>query len=536
MTTTAGPGPSAPAGPARPTGSARPAPSAAPAGSAGRSRRLGDWAAGLRLDDVPDRIVEWATSQVLSQLAAIRAGLAHPSGRMIVRAFGPPWHPDPRRSAAVLGALGSWLNLDDTAYAGHLSSATVAVPLAYAHALPLSGRDLLTAVITGNEYAARITAAATLGPLRGQSALHTLVAGAVSTRLRIENAPAQRWADALGLALAAPSWPLLRGFLGSDAKLVHAVGPIRTAMDACDAAAAGLRGAADIVEHPDGFLARFATVALPEAVDAGLGVRWHTETLSFKMRPGGPGVDAAVDCAVELHRELGGLTADDVDEIVIDTSLYTLLFGRKAASYQAGPDTPLSALLLDTAYPVATALLTGGLTPADFSAPAVRDPARWALAAKVRLTHDPAMTADLLGSTAPFGEALRLAGDRAAGWLGELTGGAGTAVPGGAPAGDFRTARKATPARVTVRLRHGGSRSAVRTVPLGAVGPHTRSQHRALVRAKFLAQGGPADVADALDRLPDLSPATVRDLLRRALASSPGTRVSEGSAGDQPTR
>ncbi|MER7399504.1 VlmK-like protein, partial [Streptomyces sp. NPDC000151] len=127
---------------------------------------LGAWAARLTPDAIPERVLRRAASQVLSQLGAIRAGAAHPLGRRLTAAFGPPLQDDPRQASSVLAALGSFLNLDDTAYAGHLSPSTVAVPLAYARARRLDGPALLTAVVAANECAARITAAATLGPLR----------------------------------------------------------------------------------------------------------------------------------------------------------------------------------------------------------------------------------------------------------------------------------------------------------------------------------------------------------------------------------
>src|SRR5205823_3171007 len=156
----------------------------------------------LELDDVPDRVVDLASSQVLSQLAAARAGLEHPLGQAVVRGFGQPWQANPAQSAFVLAGLTSWLHFDDTAYAGHLSNSTVTVPLAYARALRLDGRQLLTAVIAANECAARITAAATLVPFRGQNAAHTHVAGAVSGRLRAADAPLEEWTNAFGIAFS----------------------------------------------------------------------------------------------------------------------------------------------------------------------------------------------------------------------------------------------------------------------------------------------------------------------------------------------
>ncbi|HKB31442.1 MAG TPA: MmgE/PrpD family protein [Streptosporangiaceae bacterium] len=480
---------------------------------------LSRWASGLDLDDVPDRVVRFASSQVLSQLAAARAGAQHPLGQAVIRGFGEPWQASAAQSAFVLAGLTSWLHYDDTAYAGHLSNSTATVPMAYAHALGLDGRRLLTAVIAANECAARITAAATLGRFRGQNAAHTHLAGAVSGRLRAEGAPVADWINALGIAFSMPPVPSLRAFLGSDAKVLSAALPVRLGLDACDAARAGLVGPRDILEHPDGFLAAFAAVPLPDAVDLALGRRWHTETLSFKVHPGGPGLDAAVDCAAQLHRALGPVTIDDVDEVVVTTSMYTLLVDQKAAEFLDRERSPVSALVFCTPYAVATTLLTGGLTAADFGPPSTADEQRWRLAAKIRLEHDAGMTRQSLLSEAPFGEALRQAGPRAAKWLEEV----GTQwlvdlvgeLP--APNDSFETATKATPARVEVRLRTGETYSEERSIPAGAIGPDTRARHRDIVRAKFLAVGGPAETAGIAADLPAASAADVREMLSLAL-------------------
>src|SRR3954469_3917926 len=263
-------------------------------------QRLTTWASELDLADVPDRVVGKATSQLVSTLAAVRAGAGHPMGVRLLQAFGPVLQPDPARSAYTMAALVPWLRLDDVAFAGHVSASTVTVPMAYAVGRGSDGRQLLAAIIAANEVAARITAATTLGPLRGQLAAHTHLVGAVAGRSHIEEVPADRWVAALGTALSLPTWPGMHGFMGSDANLLSAAVPVRTGLDACDAAAAGIAGPADVLEHPDGFLAHFAHVPVPELVTAGLGRRWHTDTLSYRLHPGGPGLDAALDCTLEL--------------------------------------------------------------------------------------------------------------------------------------------------------------------------------------------------------------------------------------------
>lgn len=491
------------------------------------TRELSGWASALQLDDVPQRVVDVAKSQVLSQLAAVRAGLTHPLGATVARAFGPPLQRDARQAAATLSGSSAWLHFDDTAYAGHLSNSTVTVALAHAYASNLDGARTLTALIAANECAARITAATTLGPYRGQSATHTHLTGALAATLSARQAPVDRWVDAFGLAFAMPPRTLSPGFLGSDAKVLSAAVPVRAGIDACDAAAAGLRGLPDILEHPIGFLSRFSDIPLPEAVTDGLGTRWHTDTVSFKVHPGGPGVDAAVDCAIALHQELGDLGEADIAEVLVDSSLYTVFTDRQVRPYVTGPTSPVSALVFAGDYLVATALLTGSLHVGDFVAPAVTDDRRWRLAARTHIRHDPTMTRDLFRSDLPFGEALRLAGPRSVDWLRGF--GAHVGDSGGQwlvdligdlepPLVDFRHARKVTPAAVTVRLTDGRSLRRELAVPVGSVGSPERVAHPALVRAKFLSTGGSAEVADRLLGLEKLPADEVAQALTDALA------------------
>lgn len=481
---------------------------------------LAGWAAALTPDDVPARVLAFARSQVISQLAAARATLAHPLGEKVVATFGPPTQDDPTRAAVSLAALTMALDFDDTVYAGHVTHSSVNVAVSHAPRLGLDGASLLGAVVAAGECAARVTAAATLGPHRGQTAAHAHLVGAPAARLHAEGAAAPRWVDAWGLALAAPPWALHRAFLGSDAKVLTAAVPVRTGLDACDAAAAGLGGAADILEHPEGFLARFATEALAEAAVAGLGTRWHTETTSFKVYPGCAYLDPAIDAAVALHRESGVRRVDQIDAVVVHAGVLTVLVDARASAQVHGPASTVAALNFSVPYSVAVALLTGGLTAADFAAPALDDPQRWALAERVSVVHDPDITRRSLLATAPLGEALRQAGpERAAAWLRSQGGDdPGVLLDGlGVPAADFEGAEKAIGARIEIRLADGTTLSEQIDIARGAIGPDTRHHHAALVREKFLACGGDEDVVDALEHLDGLSGPELARVLRAAL-------------------
>ncbi|MER7728843.1 MmgE/PrpD family protein [Streptomyces sp. NPDC096323] len=490
------------------------------------TEELSAWAAGVRFGDVPGDVVEVAKLQILSQCAAIRYGAAHPLGRRLVAGFGEPLQQDSRRSAYVLAGLGSWLHFDDTAYAGHLSNSTVAVPMAYAAGQRLDGAGLLTSVVVATECAARVTAAVTLGPFRGQTAAHTHVAGAVAGRLRGAGVPAELWANAFGLGLGLPPRTVIAGFLGGDSKVFSASTPVAVGLDACDAAEAGFTGCRDLLENPDGFLRAFAELPLPQAVTECLGERWHTRTTSFKVHPGGPGMDTAVDCGIELYRELGAVRAGDIESVEVATSLYTALVARWAQERMCGPDSPVGALVFALPYLLATTLLTGELTVADFTAPALEEPERWELADRVRIVLDEQMTYDLFHSLVPFGQGLRQAGDRAAEWLAEfgarwegdgrwLVDLVGELPP---PSRDFRDVRKVTPSRVTVRLRDGRSATRQQDVPVGGVGATGGTPTAALVREKFLGAGGSKEVADRIAELERVPAEEIPGLLRAALA------------------
>ena len=101
--------------------------------------------------------------------------------------------------------------------------------------------------------------------------------------------------------------------------------------------------------------------------------------------------------------------------------MLTSMLAKKVAPFLAGGSTATSAATFSIGYTVATMLLTGHLGPADFARPALDDPLRWWLADKVRVVHDPALTKTMVTATAPLGQAIRQAGDRALDWPELLT-------------------------------------------------------------------------------------------------------------------
>ncbi|MDQ3405919.1 MAG: MmgE/PrpD family protein, partial [Actinomycetota bacterium] len=479
--------------------------------TASLSTTLAAWARTVTYVDIPTTTIASARSQLVSNLAAVRASLRHPVGRSIVAAFGSPIQADPTRSAYVLAALATLLDFDEVAYSGHVSAGAVNVSVAEVGPSGLDGRSLLTSIVAANECAARITAATILSPFfRGQTNTHCHLASAAAARLHARRASLAEWTSGLGLALGILPVPLHHGVVTSDVKAFTAATPVRMALDACDAAAHGLLGSATILEDKDGLLARMSVVPVPETVIAGLGRRWHTDTLTYKRFPGSAYLHAAFDCAERLHRRLGSVGASQVRRIVVNGSLLTWQMEQKVAPYLDGPRTTVSAATLSVGYGVATLLLTGAFGAEDLAAPALTEQARWSLAAKVTVEQDRRLSERMAMATSPLGEALRQAGDRALNWP-ELMAWGGAGVPRllaelGSPEDTFENATMAIGARVELELSDGTTVTEAAAASIGSAGPATRRDHRAIVGEKFLATGGSPEVLSELERIDLLDP------------------------------
>lgn len=490
--------------------------------TASLSATLVGWARTLSYADIPSATVASARSQLISNLAAVRASLDHPAGRAIVAAFGPPIQEDPTRSAYVLSALATVLDFDEVAYSGHVSAGAVNVAVAEAHRCRLDGRSLLATIVAANECAARITAATILSPFfRGQTNTHCHLVSAAAARLHARRACEAEWTSAFGLALGILPVPLHHAVVTSDVKALSAASAVRLALDACDGAAHGLMGSATILEEAEGLLAHLSVVPIPQAVVAGLGRRWHTDTLTYKRFPGSAYLHAAFDCAERLRPRLGVVEASRIRRIVVHGSLLTWQLEQKVAGILAGPRTTVSAATLSVGYGVATLLLTGAYGPADLTAEALSDQQRWSLAAKVTVEHDMRLSERMAQATSPLGESLRQAGERALAWP-EFRRWGGDDAPrllsGLGPSEEtFENATMAIGARVEVELIDGTTITESCAAPIGSAGPATRREHSSIVRDKFLATGGSAEILAHLERIDLLDAHGTAGVLSRAV-------------------
>jgi aconitate decarboxylase len=304
----------------------------------------------------------------------------------------------PPHAALVNGALVQGFELDDVHRRGVLHVGAVTLPplFAVAELKPgMSGRAFLTAAVAGYEVGPRV------GQCMGQEhimqgwhsgatvGVFSAAAGAAAA-LRL---PAEKVVHALGIA-GTQSAGLMAAQYGAMVKRMHAGRSAQSGLYGALLAEQGFTGIIDVFESPyGGFCTTFSRSTDRfdmHQLTAGLGERFETMAVSLKF----------YSCVGTNHTTLDALRTlqqrrrfgpNDVAKIVVR--------GSKATVEHTGwPYRPegMTSAQLNLSYCVATLLLEGDVFVDQFSDAMVADPARMALAKKVAVVEDPAITA--LGS------------------------------------------------------------------------------------------------------------------------------------------
>ncbi|WP_219859495.1 MmgE/PrpD family protein [Mycobacterium persicum] len=334
--------------------------------------RLAAWVADLRLDDVPDAVVDLCRAQRRSVFAAVAASTGDVASRRVLAGVetwagdGPVLVPGLPRSVAVdaalyaAAALSIALDFDDYVCFAHAGHSAVLVPVVLAAETGASAAEQLTAQIAANELEARLGGACLLGPLNGQLWSFVHAAGSAVAAGRLLGLDTGRLAHALALALYQAPRATVPGFMAPDSKLLTAAEPTLAGMRAARLAARGVTGPLDALDHPQGFFDAFCYAPLP-ALLGGLGSGWATRTMSIKRYPGCAYVDTTVDALLEL----GPPPAADVASVVVEAG--GLTGGMDAMSHgdtAVRMPTPVT-INFSIPWTVAVTLVAGRLTPVE---------------------------------------------------------------------------------------------------------------------------------------------------------------------------
>jgi 2-methylcitrate dehydratase PrpD len=360
--------------------------------------RLGAFTADLSWPDLPDEVRTRALLMLTDFLGVTIAGARTPELRALLDA----WDPTPG-AAGVLGAGrrcgpddAAWLNgtaacaleLDEgNKHAqGHPAAHVVPAVLAAVQAshVPVSGDELLAAVVAGYEVATRFGRAT-----RRRPDLHTHghwgAAGAGAAAARLRALPADRIAAAIdaatGLVHVTP-WSVV--LAGSFVRNLWAAGANVAGLIGARLSAAGL---ADV----DGTAARTLGEVIggldPAELADALGERWDITGGYFKRHAACSYTHPAADLVLDL-RAAHAVEPAAVRQVIVDT--------HRLAMPLASTDVQTRvAAMVSLPYVVAVALADGSVGPDAFGPNRRSDGRLLDLARRVEVRHDPALDARL---------------------------------------------------------------------------------------------------------------------------------------------
>ena len=298
-------------------------------------------------------------------------------------------------AALVNGTQVQGFELDDVHRAGVLHVGAVVlpalVPLAEARS-GMSGKEFLTAAAAGYEIGPRVGLC--MGPAHIASGWHsgaTLgVFSAAAGAARGLKLDVDKTVHALGIA-GTQAAGLMAAQFGAMVKRMHAGRSSQSGLYGALFAEAGFTGIVNVLESEYGGFCTAMSQSKDnfdlEELTAGLGSTWQAMGVALKFYSCVGSNHTTLD-AIRLMQAEKPFGAKDVKKIVVHGSKVTM----EHVGWKYVPQ-GLTSAQLNLPYCVATLLLDGDCFVDQFTEAKVADPARMALAEKVEVHEDPAITA-----------------------------------------------------------------------------------------------------------------------------------------------
>jgi 2-methylcitrate dehydratase PrpD len=380
------------------------------------AEQLGALAARVRADGLPARLREDVAGRVLDLLGNSLAALPELPAKVIARtvrewggtpsatAIGSATRLPAPSAALVNGTLAHSLDFDDTHLPSvlHPSAAVIPAALAVAELTGASGPAFLDAAAVGIEVTCRLGMAGydeqnanSVFFDRGQHA--TAICGTVGAATAaglLSGLTAAELTSAIGIACSMSSGIIEANRTGGTVKRVHCGWAAHAGVVAADLARHGLTGPPTALEGRFGLLQAFCGERFEiDAVTEGLGERWELDRIFYKPYPCNHFTHAGVDAALRMRR--AGVDPGAITELVLGVPEPVLRTLGEPIEEKRKPRSGYHAAFSGP-YTIAAALLGGGglgLGHEDFTDRAAADPARLALADRVRVEADGECTA-----------------------------------------------------------------------------------------------------------------------------------------------
>jgi len=274
--------------------------------------------------------------------------------------------------------------VDGVSCPGHISGTTVTTALSLAEATNASGREIITALLVGDDIAARTLAASGFGFTLGWDGTGTVNAfGAAAIAGRLFGLNKLQLRNALGIVLNQIGSTFQLIWDGTVAFKLPQGLSARAGILSAKLAKAGWTGPEDALLSKFGYYKMFTEgCQKPQVLTLDLGKVYYADG-TIKPYPCCRIPHAAIDCALALVRK-NGIKADDIESVNLDLAQGGIdhICGHP---FKIGPF-PHGNAAFSYEYVVATALLFGSVKPEHFTEKAIRNPQVADFIKKIKLT------------------------------------------------------------------------------------------------------------------------------------------------------
>jgi 2-methylcitrate dehydratase PrpD len=359
--------------------------------------RIAEWTGALAYEDIPAEVVETAKLHLLDTigcgLAAHALGVAT-EGRTAMAELGGVEQASvigldsalPAPNAAFANAmLCHGLDFDDTHSdsVAHISVVVCPASLSAGEAAGAGGRDVLAAIVGGNEVVTRVGMAAS-GQFHARGFHPTAVCGvfgAATAAARLAGVGADATASALGISGSFAGGLFAYLDDATPTKPMHPAWAAHGGLLAARLATLGAEGPPGVFENRFGLYDAF----VGRGVDLGaqlddLGTRWETLRIAYKPYPACHFIHGSLGATAGL---VGQLEADEVDEILVTVPEAAVALVLEPAAPKQAPRSEYEAKF-SLQYSTAAMLVHGRVGVRTYSEGEIGDSRVLALAGKVR--------------------------------------------------------------------------------------------------------------------------------------------------------
>lgn len=288
---------------------------------------LARFATSLAFSDIPADVVAIAREQAVATIGSCLAGnhmaamhsmadgMGILGGGEVATVFGRAERVPAPTAALYNAGAAQVIEWDDWVIISHSGGAVIPTAFAAGEQARVSGKEVLAAIVIGDEVNARTSRAMQRGAYVGNSMPnHQIETALMAARLFGCDETATRCAVGLSAFLAMENCPI--GWTSDSKVLVNGL-PALWGIVSASLAKAGLRANQEIIEHPAGFMSTVSEEVDADELVSGLGSDWHTRTLNTKRHPSCAYNLPAIECAIALHERIPGFDPARVERIVV---------------------------------------------------------------------------------------------------------------------------------------------------------------------------------------------------------------------------